>query len=308
MKNPFHPGIACFFRALPLIASLETAALALEAGDIAFVGFNADEHDDLAFVALKDIPGNTEIFFSDNEWNGFPVGGTGAFLDSAESELKWTAPPGGLAAGTVVSISGIENSAPLTVSTGTIAYTSSSNVGVGANGEAFFAYTGSSLAPEKFLTVIVSGAVTAAGSLEGTGLTLGVNASIFAGAPDVMAYTGARSGQASFAGYLPLLHNPANWITQDGTGFQHNDGTAPDTPFDATPFTITAPAPLPKLSIEATPPGFVTLSWTPDTPGWHLQESTLLTPGSWSNSASGSTNPAVIPITPDRKFFRLKNP
>lgn len=44
--------------------------MALGPGSIAFVGFNADGSDNVAFVALEDLPPGTVIFFQDNEWTG----------------------------------------------------------------------------------------------------------------------------------------------------------------------------------------------------------------------------------------------
>ena len=64
----------------------------------------------------------------------------------------------------------------------------------------------------------------------------------------------------------------------------------------------------PMLTIVPATPGQATLSWTPDTPGWVLQETLSLSPTNWVNSASGSTNPIVIPATLPTKFYRLFKP
>jgi hypothetical protein len=283
-------------------------ARALSPGDIAFIGYNGDGDDNLAFVALAPIPGGTDIFLSDNEWNGNPVGAGGSFLDSAESEIKWTAPVGGVPAGTVVLIDGIEVAAPpLTTSLGAVEYTLSSNLGVGASGEAFFAFVGSSQAPTNFLSVIISGATTFGGNLTGTGLTLGdTGISVTPGTPDVMAYTGPRSGLASFAAYLPYIHSATNWITEDGTGNQNTNGIPPEVPFDPTPFTISPSAP--TLTIAPATPGNATISWTPATAGFVLQETLSLAPTNWVNSLSGATNPVVVPATVSAKFYRVFKP
>ena len=48
----------------------------------------------------------------------------------------------------------------------------------------------------------------------------------------------------------------------------------------------------------------VVVSWSPDDPGWLLQETDdLMT--NWWNSASGSTNPISIPATEAAMFYRL---
>lgn len=68
----------------------------------------------------------------------------------------------------------------------------------------------------------------------------------------------------------------------------------------------TGPA-APTLTIVRTPPGQATISWTPPTPGFVLQERTNLVSGNWSNSPSGSTNPITVPATLPKKFYRLSN-
>jgi hypothetical protein len=73
----------------------------------------------------------------------------------------------------------------------------------------------------------------------GTGLSA-AHGAYLPSSSDIAAYTGARSSQTSFAGYLALISNSANWISQDATGDQIADGTAPDLPFDATSFTLAA--------------------------------------------------------------------
>jgi len=298
---------SAFLTAL-LLACPSLPALASNLGDIAFVGYNGDGDDNLAFVTLVPIAGGTEIFLSDNEWNGNPLGSGGSFFDNSESEIKWTAPVGGVPAGTVVLIDGIEAAAPpLSASMGTAAYTSSANVGVGASGEAFFAYVGTSLSPSNFLTAIISGAPSFSGNLTGTGLALGTNAiSVGPGTPDVMAYVGPRTGLASFADYLPYLHNPTNWIVEDGTGNQNTNGVPPEVPFDTTSFTTTPASP--ALAIVLNGPGAATISWTPATPGFTLQEKTSLASGNWSNSPSGPTNPITVPVTLPTQFYRLLKP
>ena len=53
-------------------------------GDIAFVGFNADGNDDLAFVTFVNIGAGETIYFTDNEWDG-------AAFNTGESYSLWTA-------------------------------------------------------------------------------------------------------------------------------------------------------------------------------------------------------------------------
>jgi len=64
----------------------------------------------------------------------------------------------------------------------------------------------------------------------------------------------------------------------------------------------------PTLNIVPATPGHATVSWTPDAPGWVLQETLNLSSTNWMNSASGSTNPVVVPVNSAAKFYRLHKP
>jgi len=64
----------------------------------------------------------------------------------------------------------------------------------------------------------------------------------------------------------------------------------------------------PTLTIVPATPGNATVSWTPNTPGFVLQETLSLSPTNWVNSPSGSTNPIVVPATVPTKFYRLHKP
>ena len=52
----------------------------------------------------------------------------------------------------------------------------------------------------------------------------------------------------------------------------------------------------------------VTISWTPFTPGFGLQESTELTPDAWANSPSGPANPITVTAGAQVKLYRLLRP
>jgi hypothetical protein len=64
----------------------------------------------------------------------------------------------------------------------------------------------------------------------------------------------------------------------------------------------------PELRIVAATPGFATISWTPPTPGFVLQESLSLPSIHWTNSPSGTNNPVTVPATSPANFFRLAQP
>lgn len=64
----------------------------------------------------------------------------------------------------------------------------------------------------------------------------------------------------------------------------------------------------PTLTIAPAAPGFATISWSPATPGFILQETPTLSLPVWINSPSGPTNPATVPISKSTKFYRLFKP
>ena len=61
----------------------------------------------------------------------------------------------------------------------------------------------------------------------------------------------------------------------------------------------------PAIAIAHAGNGRETVSWSPGTPGYVLQESTNLQSGTWLNSASGTNNPVTITNTSTVKFFRV---
>jgi len=62
----------------------------------------------------------------------------------------------------------------------------------------------------------------------------------------------------------------------------------------------------PRLYIERSGPNVI-ISWSPNTPGFYLQESPIIAPASWANSASGSSNPATVPAGSPNRFYQLNN-
>ena len=64
----------------------------------------------------------------------------------------------------------------------------------------------------------------------------------------------------------------------------------------------------PTLTIVSTTPGNATISWTPNTPGFVLQQTSVLSPSNWTNSPSGATNPITLFATNAAKFYRLHKP
>ena len=65
---------------------------------------------------------------------------------------------------------------------------------------------------------------------------------------------------------------------------------------------------VPTIAIINAGNGCETISWSPDTPGFVLQESANLQSGVWLNSASGTNNPVTITDPDAIKFFRVVLP
>lgn len=187
-------------------ATFALPAQALTTGDLAFTGFNADK-DYWSVVALADIAANTQVFFSDNEWNG------SAFNDTNEHTLLWNTGSGVIAAGTVVLFTEIDGATDtITASIGTLGLApgGGSNLGLSATDDTLYAFLGSSAtAPTTFLAA-VSNDVNAT-NMTNAGLVVGVNAVQLTSSADFGDYAGARDGQATFAAYGALVNNSANW-------------------------------------------------------------------------------------------------
>ena len=64
----------------------------------------------------------------------------------------------------------------------------------------------------------------------------------------------------------------------------------------------------PTLTIAPAGAGQATIAWSSNTPGFVLQETWSLTPGNWTNSPSGATNPITVPTTQPTKYYRLSKP
>ncbi len=205
--------------------------MALGAGSIAFVGFNADGNDGFAFIAVDAIPAGTVIHFQDNEWGG-------ASFNAGEGSLTWTAPATEIARGTVVELLNTSEVASRVANIGTI---SGGTIALGANGESIFAFIGTSAtAPTTFLAAVTNNnggfiGSTSSGLLDGTGLTAGTNALVLpgTGGADVAVYNPTTGGTsfASTGAALSAFNNAANWLTQDASSNQDADNTIPDAPF-----------------------------------------------------------------------------
>ncbi len=186
-----HLFSKAFFTAAVLCLPL--AANAINPGDIAIIGIYTDAPDKTAFVALANLPAGTTINFTDEGWKS-----SGGFR-SGESHISWTAPAGGVAAGTVVSLdmSDLSNS-----------------------GDQVIAYTGTQTSPTFIFALNNDGSSWASNATSNnnsalpTGLINGSNA-IALNEKDNAAYTGITSGTAS--ALLAAIANKANWTGSDSS-------------------------------------------------------------------------------------------
>jgi hypothetical protein len=64
----------------------------------------------------------------------------------------------------------------------------------------------------------------------------------------------------------------------------------------------------PTLAIDPAGAGQVMISWSPDAPGFLLQETEDFNPTDWKTSASGAANPTTVPSSGPNKFYRLISP
>ena len=183
-------------RLLALAALLVAApALAQQPGDVALVGYRADNPDTFAFVALAPIDGGAEIRFTDNGWQA-----SGSFRAN-EGTFVYTAPPAGLAPGDVVSV---ENPA---------------GPALAAAGDQVLVYVGTDAAPRFVYALNAEGdavwqddAVDSNTSALPTGLSNGATA-VALPELDNYAYTGPTTGTRSEL--LTAIGDPANWTGDD---------------------------------------------------------------------------------------------
>lgn len=235
---------------LPAALALPGSVLAQPsaAGDVMFVGYNADGDAGFALLALVDLPAGTEIHVSDNEWDG-----VSAFWDLAEGEATWTNDTGvSIAAGTVLVFTDMRTSPA--VSAGAIA---GETIGVGGSDEQLWAYLGTPAEPSTFLSAITCDDFEKNGnSLDNTGLVIGTTAIEIDGAgvgdEDVMVYDGPAScdGLTRIECATQIADVVSNWSTQDGGGDESADDIYPDFPDDLVGDFTTVPVGLLSFSIE----------------------------------------------------------
>ncbi|PQJ69166.1 T9SS type A sorting domain-containing protein [Polaribacter butkevichii] len=227
-----------FFLTIIGILSIPKSFAQLVAGDIAFIGMNADGPEGYSFITLTDIPGNEIIFFSDRG-----IVSNNSYLLGDEGTYKFTAPSSGIPCGTIVSfdentvdvytISGV-NGALMTKLTGpanfgtadqVYAYQTSGNTISVTPADATF--IAGIQGEYDVLTVDPITKWSQAGSVTNTsrsiippGLTNGVNCiSVTPSGPekDNLRYKGTLTGTSTYL--RAEINNHLNWETTDNGSY-----------------------------------------------------------------------------------------
>lgn len=224
------------FFALSFFAAIApVVSYAQSAGDIAFVGFNADGEDDFAIVTLAEIPAHTTIYFTNERWEGRTFDGEG-------KNIIWQTGASVIPAGTVVTFNNTASERVITASIGSI---SEGFMNLAAGNEVLFAYAGNEEGtPTTFLAALATTEDAYSGTgpdpdgtLDGTGLRQGSTAILLSDNVDAARYAGDRSGNTQ-RGYLAELNDIANnWIAGGGKG----DQSGMVLPFDEMDFAIVNP-------------------------------------------------------------------
>lgn len=184
----------------------------MQAGDIAITSVTTDNSDAFEFLALKDIAEGETVTFTDAGWIG-----NGSGFRANEGAVKWTAPTGGVAAGTLISLT--ENADQFSEANGADVGNNGMNLSV--SGDQVLAFTGDAAAPTFLFAVQTNSnewqaeATSSNDSGLPEGLVVGETAVAAGKGPgageewDNVAYTGPASGSA--ADLLAAIADKANW-------------------------------------------------------------------------------------------------
>ncbi|MEO1491042.1 MAG: Hint domain-containing protein [Pseudomonadota bacterium] len=208
--------------------------MALEPGDLLFVGWDAD-NEDISFVTTRNITEGEVIYFTDDEWNGTQ-------FNTNEQLIEWIVPAGGIPLGTVVTIdmvpAGGNSSASIDVG-GDVDYIRGGGQ-LAVSNEMFWAFqgdrVGNTVTPTNFIGVIANeaqGNNNQSPNLSGTGLTPTNGAIIIDGDEDYMEFVlDDPEVYNNRDELIAAVSDLSNWDTADGTGNNNPNGTGFDLAFD----------------------------------------------------------------------------
>lgn len=185
---------------------------------VALVGISHNDPDAFSFVATKDVPAGTVIYFTDKSFDN-----TTLLFGSGDAVLRWTSPGSTLLKGNVVVVT---ESAPdtftVTCSGGTCGSIAlmSGNFATASTGETMYAYTDNDADPTNGVTdvyaVLYTGGVTTGGNIpaieDPSGIFLG--ALVVDGFPTSPAPARTEYDPAG-RGILvtdAIFENPSNWV------------------------------------------------------------------------------------------------
>lgn len=200
------------------------------AGDILFIGFNADGDKDFAVVAMTDLAANTIIYFTDNEPNAQGTGNS-----NSEGVLKWDTGNTVITAGTVVVFTDVisDGNESFGSSIGTLTDVDS-GFNISASGDVVYATYGNPA--ENAVTTWIAAIQNSDDSTElnfaVTQLSTSSNYVIIdsTASKDGGEYSGVRTGK-TLEEYISLIVDDANWTTETSTGENI-------LPFDTTSFSF----------------------------------------------------------------------
>ena len=203
----------------------------LAPGDIAIISMHDPSPDMFSFVPLVNLAPGTVIYFTDNGWDG----STGAFRSVTatnsggnEGFVKYTAPAGGVAAGTV-----IYNTDANFTSTGNIPNGNTDSytpLDFAAAGDQIYAFQNSNPDNPMFNTATIThlfvlddtngfeNATTTATGAVPPGLTAGTTANTFPFAASNRFYLNNDNANRTPAQWLTYIANSANYTTAAGSG------------------------------------------------------------------------------------------
>ncbi len=174
-----------------VFTGLLQAQTTLTVGDIAVIGYNYDNPDEIKFVNLVDIASGTQIKFTDNGW-------TGTALSTTEGTDTWTA------------------SAAFTK--GTVHTFLVTSMAMSTSGDQIFVYQGAATSPAFIYglstTAWITGTISSNTSRLPSALTTGSSALAFATKRDNGNYN-IVVNNGSKATLLSSISNSANWTTTD---------------------------------------------------------------------------------------------
>lgn len=203
-----------------------TCTAQIAAGDIAFVGFNADNPDQFTIITTNYLEDGTQIYFTDAGW-------TGTALYASEGSILWTVPTGGLPTNTMVTFTGAGAGGFTTFPTGTletgvsvssgtlVASGIAASMALTTNGDQILAFTGSIASPVFIACANFNGSWSWTGTnnseqtLTPPGLTSGTDCVVLSDRDNGKIDCLLLPDPATVSDY----NNASNWVYNDATRY-----------------------------------------------------------------------------------------